>query len=395
VPPDRVEWTESDICACFDDAFRHLFAGDFVSAAACFQRAIDESGRADACYIAKRDLEWWCLPLESMVAKLKDTRRAWTLTELITECLGPETPSEYRQQVSDSLHKIATICCLSDQLWVHKSCFETAVRLILTRFREHNSPTTLSEIAYRLLTQLGCHGTAPSKQVLNSLNTQLGNISGIVVVRDGCIFDEAHLHSFRSVLIELIKERKKPVRLREVVDRMLWSHSVKAALQPTALREWLHSQRGHRENPSELGGEWWFISGLLDLSTAPMDEVFRDRFDTLATEIIVLRYLFGGSKQKVSSVERLAQAASKQLARNPSLMAVEDGRWFLAKTVNDLVGGMVDHLGEHSHPVGIEELLKAVRPPGQRRFFIPDSVLTFLAACRREQTSPQAGLMVN
>ena len=40
--------SRQEIAACFDKAFEHMFAGDFVRAAACFRHVIERSGAMSA-----------------------------------------------------------------------------------------------------------------------------------------------------------------------------------------------------------------------------------------------------------------------------------------------------------------------------------------------------------
>jgi predicted nucleic acid-binding Zn-ribbon protein len=374
----------SEVAAWLDKAFEHMYAGDFASAAACFQHVIDKSTDARARRIAQRNLEWYCMPLDAIVRTLSDAPRAMTLEELLSEVSSSEISLDYAQQVSDYLGRVVTVCYLGNQLWIHRSHFETAVELALADFQTRNLPTTLTELTRELLMLLDGQMLAVSEHVLRALRAELAKMDNTFLLDNDCVFTRANLEHFRTELVQSIRQTKKPASLTAILDTMPWPQPVKTALRTKALGQWLYLQG--RDNVIEVADDWWFIENLADLSCVSLDRVFRDRFAALDTETILLRHLFDQSQRTKWLSKSFIYSQSRHLARNQSLIKIGDGLWFLAETASDLVRQMIDELAQADRPRSYHELLMAVIPPKLDKSFISDSLSEFLVPRLRQDS---------
>jgi hypothetical protein len=375
----------SEVAAWFDKAFDYMYAGDFASAAACFQHVIDKSADASACRIAQRDLEWYCMPLDAMVKILKDAPHPMTLEELLSKVPSSETSSDYdAQQVSGYLGRVVTVCYLGNQLWIHRSHFEAAIELVVADFQASNLPITLTELAHELFVQLGGQMLTVSEHILKTLRAELAKMDNISMLDSDCIFTGANLEHFGTELVQSIRQTKKPASLTTILDTMPWPQPVKAALRTRALRQWLYLQG--RRNLVEVADDWWFIENLVDLPLASLSHVFRDRFVALDTGTILLRHLFDQSQQPNRLSKSFIYSQSKRLERNQSLIKIGDGLWFLTETASDLVRQMIDELAQADRPRSYHELLTALIPPKLVKSFISDSLSDFLVPRLRQDS---------
>jgi len=375
---------DRSVVAWFDKAFEHMYTGDFVSAAACFQHVIDKSKNAYARNIAQRNLDWYCIPLDSIVETLRGTPRPMTLEELLSEVSSSETLSDYVQQVSGYLRRVVTVCYLGNQLWIHRSHFEAAIELVVADFQTSNLPITLTELAHELFMQLDGQMLTVSEHILKALRAELAKMDNISVLDNDCVFTGANLEHFGTELVQSIRQNKKPASLTTILDTMPWPQPVKAALRTKALRQWLYLQG--RRNLIEVADDWWFIENLVDLPLASLSHVFRDRFVALDTGTILLRHLFDPSQQPKRLSKSFIYSQSRHLARNQSLIKIGDGLWFLVETASDLVRQMIDELAQADRPRSYHELLTAVIPPRLDKSFISDSLSDFLVPRLRQDS---------
>lgn len=374
----------SEVAAWFDRAFEHMYAGDFASAAACFQHVMNKSTDARARRIAQRDLDWYCMPLDAIVRLLRDASRPMTLEQILSEVSSSETPSDYVQQVSEYLGRVVTVCYLGNQLWMHRSHFEAAIELVIGSFQAGNLPAIVTELARELLMQLDGQMLTVSEHILHVLKAELAKMDNTFLLDSDCVFTRANLEHFRTELVQSIRQTKKPASLTVIIDTMPWPKPVKAALRTKALGQWLYLQG--RDNLIEVADDWWFIENLTDLCCVSLDRVFRDCFAALDTETILLRHLFDQSQRPKRLSKSFIYSQSRHLARNQSLIKLGDGLWFLAETASDLVRQMIDELAQADRPRSYHELLTAVIPPKLDKSFISDSLSEFLVPRLRQDS---------
>jgi hypothetical protein len=352
----------SEVKAWFDQAFKHMYEGDFASAAACFQHVIDHSADPQARNIAQRDLRWYCFPLDAMVKKLRGTSRPMTFEELFPKTVGTGIPSDpdfarYLQSVMNRLDRVATVCRLDDNLWVHEYHLGVAIQLAIADLRASGLPITLTELAQGIFVPLGGPTLSPNRQVVGILREKLKIIPDVYLLDNDCLFEQSTLDHCLATIIRLIQETRKPLQLSSAIDEMPWSRSVKTELRVEALGHWLHT-RGDT-HLVEIADKWWFIEDQIDLSIASLESVFEGHASPLKTETIIRLYLFG-SLESTHLLDRFIRTASRRLASNPTISRVSDDLWLPKETLKTIVAQSIHALLHSSQPVMLQDLTQRV-----------------------------------
>lgn len=352
----------SEVKTWFDQAFKHMYEGDFASAAACFQHVIDHSADPRARNIAQRDLRWYCFPLDAMVKKLRGTPRPMTFEELFPKTIGTGIPSDpdfasYQQSVMSGLDRVATVCRLDDNLWVHEYHLGVAIQLAIADLRVSGLPITMTELAQGIFVPLGGPTLSSNRQVVGILREKLKIIPDVFLLDNDCVFEQSTLDHCLTTIIRLLEETRKPLQLSLAIDAMPWSRSVKTELRVEALGCWLHTRQD--THLVEVADKWWFIEDLIDLSTASLEHVFEDQATPLQIETIIRLYLFG-SLEPIHLLDRFIRTESMRLVSNPTISRVSDDLWLPKETLKTMVAQSIHALLHSSRPVILQDLTRRV-----------------------------------
>lgn len=359
-----------------------MFAADFVSAASYFRHVIEQSGDLHARRIAKRDLEWWCLPLEAMLKQLQDSPYPVTIEELIRGAGGIRAGKDYARDVAAKLRSMASVVQFSKRLWMHRTHFGRAVDATLGKLEEAELPTRLEKIVGALLTHLACHEAENDPVVLKVVREEVLSKPGMILLDDNCVFRTADLDELRAALVDTIRESAGPARLRTVAGTMPWPRALKQAVRIEGLKRWLYSHEVGKL--TEVADGWWFTQGTPDFTQAPLDRVFRQPFEALSTETVLLRYLFQGAQQPHHLLGRCMKKWSECLTHNRSVVRLAVDLWIPAATVREVAGRITAALREATEPEPYEGLVSDSLPREVRSLVLGASLKGCVLSAMRQ-----------
>lgn len=344
-----------------DRAFQQLGQGDFGAAANSFRRVRDESPDAQARSIARRGLDWYCISAEKLVAALQRIRHPVSLQSLLIDVLHLKADAaEYEENARDVaglLRELRMIRCVDDQLWVHEDHVRPVIGQVVAELQISRCPAYLGSMLADLFLQSGGGQLSVNSRSLGWLRRELDAAPGVSVLDDCCAFDDGALLDFRKEMIEQIRRRGKPLRLREAVDAMPWPDTVKAKLQETALKT---RMRAGQQGLVEIADGWFFVLDALDITTPHLDDLFHPLLRPLSTQQILARLLLPERPQPLEFTDSFVQYQSRRLAKNSSLVRIGRNKWLPNQALGSLYRQVADMLRQATEPTLLDGLLASL-----------------------------------
>lgn len=351
-----------EIRVWLDKAFAHLYAGRMAAATACFEHVIERSEDARAKAIARRSIDWYCIPLDSIASALERAPGPVPFHELLSGVPGmPQlSQGEYTsvaRELAAQLAQVQTVVHLGENLWIHRTCFSRAVDLAVRHLEAKGGAVPGAEFACQVFVPLGGQPLPLVPAVLDAVRQHFRTNKSLVILDEDCVFTRSALNRFVQDLTATISGSQRPVHLLDVISQMSWPDSVATQLKVPALSTWLTRQR-----PAELvevSAGWWFLARLEQWETIDATAVFDTPYSLLDSQSVLYRCLFPAPPRPAQLSVDYCHTRTALLKRNKSLLASTDGLWFAASSMTDLLRQTIAELTRSDRPRRLPDVLIA------------------------------------
>lgn len=352
-----------EIADWFDKAFNKLKEGDFFGAASCFRYVIDHYHKAQplAAKIAEQRLYWYCLPLQEIVERMRNTHVPLDISVVLQEySLGKEgvDAQDFENTVEaleEGLTRMPFTVNLGDRLWILQDQFNECVQFILETTKQSNKPISLSETLRNYYPEIIKFNFAfPSKLAIENLFDELED-SDIKRLTSDLVLLGTEVENRRKKLIDIINKQCKPIKLYDVLPTIFPS------IPNSSSRDFIEKFSTQLDNRFvEVGSGYWLLRSLLPFQGDEVTKLFEDHIEPLSTEKLIYNKFFPGEVIKPNLDSDFLLLVTSMMKKNRHLIALEKDHWFPVPRLNDLLARVIEFIRTSGQPLTLKQALKEI-----------------------------------
>jgi hypothetical protein len=345
----------------FDQAYKHMEDGDFVSAAKCFECVINKSGDPNATRIAEQRLRWYCIPLEAILKRMQECANPIDIHHVLSELFASDSlylesgQQPFIQTIESELKKLSSVIRVSERAWGNKKIFAEQLDQLAQTILLSNNPLCISSWLISQFRNCEMPENYPDNLTLSVIESQLREYPIIIFDKELAISKEV-LSTKIDSLFTYIQADGQPIALN-LLTGILFPElpSILAPQTTKMLRVYLDSRF------IEIVPDIIFLTEQLKLNTDTFEDIFQAYPLPITTEKLVCARFFPG-KETRHLAQEFVSLSENLLAQNRNLKQLGKSHWILKRLEQELYANAEDYLLKEGNLQSSQNILEKILP---------------------------------